>query len=482
MGARRLFRPRSFLGLVLLGFSLVALPLFLALFQARTHVERLERRGTAALFHAVSSTQASRALAEHLVSLERKTRQFAVLGDEASRNAYTEEDTGVRETLGRLKQILLADNLKLDLDALAAALDVLSAAVASSAQDARKATVGFDAMHRHARALVAHSNQLVLAEATVLESITRDAKRALAWQALAAVPAAIAFALLFTLLISRPVRQIDQALKRLGSGDFSFEITVGGAGDLEALGKRIDWLRNRLLELQGEKARFLARASHDLKTPLTAVRESADLLLEEAVGPLAPPQLEVARILRDNSLRLQRSIQGLLDHSVAEARTSLPAAAARLVPLRALVDEVLADQRPAAAKKKLTLRAEGPEVEAVGDPEQLRVALDNLVSNAVKFTPAAGLVEVAVSCFGTAARIDVRDTGPGLAPGEEERVFEDFFQGKVSSSGPIRGSGLGLSIAREHIERYGGKVEALTSPRGAHFQITLRTEEKGGPP
>jgi two-component system sensor histidine kinase GlrK len=149
------------------------------------------------------------------------------------------------------------------------------------------------------------------------------------------------------------------------------------------------------------------------------------------------------------------------------------------VPLKALVSEVLADNRPAAARKDLKLRVDGPDLWVLGDREQLRVVLDNLVSNSVKFTLAGGSISVSLSSAAGTATIDVQDTGPGIDLADRDRVFDDFYQGKASSDGPIRGSGLGLSIAREQVERHGGRLEMVESPQGAHFRVTLPMGREG---
>ncbi|NTU60152.1 MAG: HAMP domain-containing histidine kinase [Deltaproteobacteria bacterium] len=374
-------------------------------------------------------------------------------------------------------RLAVPEDQKKALLALADGLRTLSVKLTASPAHEWTTAADFERLNDLAELVLARSNDLVLLEAGGLQEETREAKASLVWQAVAGLPLALVLAALFSLLISRPVRQIDRAVRRLGGGDFASPIVVSGPRDLAELGGAIDWLRLRLLELQEEKARFLARASHDLKTPLTAVREGAQLLLEEAVGPLGPEQQEVARILRDNSLRLQRSIQGLLDYSVSEARRGTSEDRVQRVALQALVREVLADNGPAAARKDLKLRSEGRDLWVLGDREQLRVALDNLISNSVKFTPAGGTLSVSVSASGDSAVIDLRDSGPGIAAEDRDHIFEDFYQGKATSDGPIRGSGLGLSIAREHVERHGGSLVVLEAREGAHLRLTLPVEK-----
>src|SRR5256884_408377 len=128
-------------------------------------------------------------------------------------------------------------------------------------------------------------------------------------------------------------------IRQLGGADFSREITVRGPEDLQSVGERLDWLRRRLAELEAEKNRFLRHLSHELKTPLTVLREGAELLNDQVGGPLAPPQRQVVSIMRDNSVKLQRLIEDLLDYQRAlHAAASL---APKTVALDSLIREVV---------------------------------------------------------------------------------------------------------------------------------------------
>ena len=475
MTALRLYRPGSFRNLVLLGFAFVSLPLLIALVNASSFVDRLERQSTGALFRAVTATQGSRALLDHVVSLERKARQFNVLGDDPTREAYLEEAGHVRDTIRDLYHSALPEALKAQIRALADGIETVSEAVAEGTKGServRESVERFQSLNEVAKGIFADTNGLVVRESDSLQKTAGNARHMLAWQMVAVIPAALAFAILFILLISRPVRQIDRAIHRLGEGDFASQVSVQGPKDLEFLGKKLDWLRHRLLDLQEEKTRFLAQVSHDLKTPLTAIREGADLLREELVGPLNGQQREVAGILCQNSVQLQRSIQGLLDFSVAQAKSVFRGTRSQ-VSLRTLIDDILADHRPVAVKKELRIQVTGPELAVWGDEERLRVIVDNLLSNAMKFTPAGGRIAVSVGRTERRVVVEVTDSGPGIAPAERGRIFKAFYQGKSPEGGIIRGSGLGLSIAQEYALAHGGSIEAVDCAEGAHFRVTL---------
>jgi two-component system sensor histidine kinase GlrK len=281
----------------------------------------------------------------------------------------------------------------------------------------------------------------------------------------------LSISLALTRYISRPIAELDAAIRQLGGADFSRRITVRGPEDLQSLGERLDWLRRRLAELEAEKNRFLRHLSHELKTPLTALREGAELLNDQVGGPLAPPQRQVVTIMRDNSVKLQRLIEDLLDYQRALH------AAASLAPKPVSLDGVVRDAvRPhelvmQSKAQSLTLELEKLTVEA--DAEKLFSIVDNLVGNAVKFTPRGGSITVAARGHAADAVIDVIDSGPGVPAEEREAIFDSFFRGRAKASGRIEGTGLGLAIAREFAEAHGGHIDVIARSSGAHFRVSF---------
>jgi two-component system sensor histidine kinase GlrK len=246
---------------------------------------------------------------------------------------------------------------------------------------------------------------------------------------------------------------------------------------LRYLGRRLDWLRWRLEEFETQKNRFLRHVSHELKTPLTALREGAELLHDRVAGPLTPTQEQVVTILRDNSIRLQRLIEELLDYQRAlHAAASLEM---KTVMLDEMVAEAARAHELAARSKGLRLVLEAQPARLDADPDKLRSVLDNLISNAVKFTPAGGTVTVRARASGEgdaagSAVIEVIDSGPGIPAEERESIFDLFFRGRTKAeSGPVKGSGLGLAIVRELVEAHGGRIAVVGGGGGGHFRVTL---------
>jgi two-component system sensor histidine kinase GlrK len=281
---------------------------------------------------------------------------------------------------------------------------------------------------------------------------------------------ALTIALGLTRYIALPIAELDASIRQLGGADFSRAIVVRGPEDLQTLGERLDWLRRRLAEHEAEKNRFMRHLSHELKTPLTALREGTELLKDEVGGSLAPPQRQVVSIMRDNSIKLQRLIEDLLDYQRAvHAAGSL---LLRSISLDALATEAARAHTLAMQAKAQQLVLDLEKVQIEADAEKLRSILDNLLSNAVKFAPEGGQVSLRVRASGSEATVDVIDSGPGVPIDEHDSIFNSFFRGRVKASTRIEGTGLGLAIAREYTEAHGGRISVVTAP-GGHFRVVL---------
>jgi len=474
-------RPGSFHRLVWIGFFCVTLPLLVALVTAGVFAGRFARRAGEAVQQAARVASDTRLLHDQVVSLERRARQLQVLPDEQLFRDYGERRAAYSQTLARLGRLLPGEEFRDRLEQMAllerGVFTFLTTGPHPEGEE-KKALDRFVALNALAQEVVDEGSRLTLAEAESLQAAAGSAQRMLLYQASALVPVTLLVSWFFAGLLARPIRQIDRSIQTLGAGDFESPIHVRGPRDLEFLGERLDWLRRRLVDLEAEKARFLAHVSHELKTPLTAIREGAELLGEGILGRLTEDQHEVSAILSANAVRLQQLIENLLRFSLDRAREQL--APGEETDLGELARAVADDHKLAAAAKGLSLTCGVQSVLARGDRERLRVMLDNLVSNAVKFTPDGGSVVIAVLREDGEAVVEVRDTGPGVPEGEWEHIFEPFYQGSARGSGAVQGSGLGLSIVAEYAAALGGRVEVLDRQGGSGAVFRVHVPEAEG--
>ena len=472
----RFYYPRSFLKLLAVGFTLVALPLVFALVNNAISIDQLANRSQQAVYQAVQATQSSRRLAELLTAMERSARQMVILGDRALLDTYGLNRKQFLATAGEFATLPVDNEQKHALDAIvrdeAAIFTVLSDAGANSARQA-KAVEGFIGLADRAQAITVRSNALIDREVEAMRATAAQAQRIMLWQLLALIPVVLFLVIGFTILIARPIRQIDSAIRRLGGGELNTAVAVAGPEDLQYLGERLEWMRRRLVDLDQQKNRFLRQMSHELKTPLTALREGAELLSDEVVGKLSPEQREIAEILRHNSIELQKLIDDLLFYGSSQFHKTV--LEVKPVQVRHVINRVADDQRLALRAKSLKLAIEAQDVTLSADFEKLRIILDNLLSNAVKFSPPGGTVSIAARSNGAQLELDVADEGPGIAPVDRPHIFDPFYQGAQVAEGRVKGTGIGLSVVREYASAHGGSVEVAdeTGMRGARLRVRL---------
>ncbi len=472
-------RPRSIVRLIVIAFAAVAVPLIAAVVTAVVQVDRLAQRGRHAVIEAQIATQASRELVEHLTAMERSLGQYHVLRDRDFYTTYAARRTAFFAAVRRLSSLDLGaargDRLRAIIDA---ENELNSQLLTPQGQPVTRpaayVVARWNALNSQARAILAESTKLIEVEADNARRAAENLQRSLVLLTAAAIPVALLLGILFFVLITRPLRRIDGEIRRLGSGDFSSPVSIRGPQDLEELSSRLDWLRRRIVELEEQKANFLRHISHELKTPLTSIREGSELLMDESHHQLSQEQKEIAQIMRESSQHLQRLIEDLLEFG----KTQVPRSGApRKEPLR--LDEIV---RSAFDSHALGRTAKGVRSQIVldpvtvaGDPDQLRIVVDNLLSNAIKYTPSGGELDVALSARDGDACLEVSDNGPGVAPEERERVFEPFYQGSAPYAGYVQGTGLGLTIARQYVTAHAGRIEIVDSRfgKGACVRVVL---------
>jgi two-component system sensor histidine kinase GlrK len=479
------YYPRSFLKFILLGFLLVSLPLIYALAELILSLDRLASQASTEVLQAAEAGRESRLLFEHSTTLERIARQHLILED----NALLDDYLPVRQDFRLTAQQLAALPLE---PAQVQALNGVTERESRLYQRLRAAdrtpalvteiAEGYGELVEGTRSMLAATNQFTQSAIERLQQTATQGREKWLYLSLATVVIAIALAIFFATLIARPIRQLDLAIRQMGRADFTHAIRVTGPQDLRYVAQRLEWLRARLSELEQQQTRFLRHVSHELKTPLTAVREGAELLRDSVGGPLSPAQRDIVRIVRENTLQLQKLIEDLLAYHQTRA---LEPATHGPVPLAEVVTRVVREQKLAALARMVSFDAAMKSAIVVGDGEHIRTIIDNLISNAIKYSPRSGAIGLALDVDGDYAVLDVADQGPGVPPDHRARIFDSFYQGPAPIDGRVKGSGLGLAIAREYAIAQGGRIELLDradGARGARFRLWLPLAAGGAPP
>ena len=461
---------------MLVGLALIAVPLLIAILTAVLQIRDLAETGQKIVVQGVTGARASQSLFEQIASLERTARLYGVLNDPKLLDLYRTQDEGLSDTREQLHRFA-SGATRATLEELGELQGSIRATVMStpgpSGAEAESDLSGrFTQLSSLVERVAQQSNAQVDAEVAALQERTMDARKRLLWQAALLLPLAVVAVFVLTLGVGRPLRKLDRAISELGQGDFTHAIAVNGPHDLERLGGQLEWLRQRLLELAHERNRFLRHMSHELKTPLANIREGTELLMDGAVGELDSNQREVAAILRENGIKLQRMIENLLSFSAWQ--TSSVGLEATEFRLRPLVKQVLENQQLTLLSQRVRLDVRIEDVTLVADRGKIRLILENLISNAVKYSPKGGTIHVRARANGAQLVLDVADAGPGIPPEDRRHIFEAFYTGRAARSTAVKGTGIGLSVVLEFVSAHRGTVEIIDGEfPGAHFRITM---------
>ncbi|HEX6209471.1 MAG TPA: ATP-binding protein [Methylomirabilota bacterium] len=289
-----------------------------------------------------------------------------------------------------------------------------------------------------------------------------------------ALATALVLALLTTaviaLRITRSLRRLSAATTAVAAGSFREPIPVGGRDEVGVLARSFNAMAYRLRQHDELKEEFFATLSHELRSPITSVREAAHLLADGVPGPLTPKQARMVDIIRRSTDRLLRLVNQILDVSRLRAGV-LPL---ERVPLDLdwLVGRAIDELRPQADEARVTLARErvGTRFTVIGDEDRLVQVVVNLLANAVRFTPVGGRVTVRLVDAGPECEIQVEDTGVGIPSAELPHVFESYRQAHPGKGG----TGLGLAIVRGLVLAHGGRVTAESQEgKGSRFTVLL---------
>ncbi len=263
--------------------------------------------------------------------------------------------------------------------------------------------------------------------------------------------------------------------KNLLTGRLHIEAVQESYRELQEKNRALQESFTKLKELDRLKSNFLATMSHELRTPLTSVIGYSDMMLEGMAGPLSPPQREYVGIIMEKGENLLQLISSILDITKIEAgRVRL---ALTEVELGQVMRDALSTVVPLARKKSIDISCEAAQdlPRVICDREKVRQCLVNLLSNALKFTPAGGAVRLGAQAVpGGQIAISVADTGIGISEEHLPRVWEAFYQVDGSATREYGGVGLGLAIVKSFVEAHGGEAQVRSTPgQGSSFTMVL---------
>lgn len=458
--------------LVLAGYLLAAAPMVLAVVLAAVAIERLTVHTESLLEQGVVATRLSIRLQDELVDLERNARQFQVIGSPELGDVVAQRLQRVGQTLNELQRVETAGEL-------ARAIEQMQERIAGHAQawtmtSQRRATVtilvtALSGLVRDARAMITLGDAAIDRENAALQAAGVRSRWVIAIALGALLPLTVVLATALSRVVLKPLRDAERGIDDLGHGRYEREIAIASPEEMRLLGEQLDWLRRRLAQLESDKDRFLSHVTHELKTPLSSLREGVALLADHSLGGLSPAQQEVVEILDASAHELEAMVNKLLGY--AEWRREKKDARPEWFALPTVLQEIGASRKLMLDTRDLHIQQDVGDGMVWGQRARLQEVMDNLLGNAVKHAPEGGAIEVSARYSDGHCEIHVRDRGRGVPAQLGARIFEPFVRGDGAVESAVRGTGIGLSIVRETLIEHGGTVEVEDAQPGARFVL-----------
>ncbi|MBP0047970.1 HAMP domain-containing histidine kinase [Marinobacterium sp. AK62] len=458
--------------LVLLAFMSAVVPLAVLMYQSGNAL--------------VDQSERARSLAREMLQSRRHTEQMLTQAEDIIRSARQYDIVNRHELRSRLLSQLDAFESLLQSPDFPAGADTLSGplspllerlkAQSLAPESPRFAPDLLEQFLTETRQLSARVERAFDSRLALLEQQTRAEQRNTGWQALWLVAASAVLMVFFSGRINRPVQQLISRIRALGEGERSQGKALQGPVELAEVNEQLDWLAERLQSLEEDKVRFLRHISHELKTPLTTLREGADLLAEELAGPLTPNQHEIVSLLQQNSVSLQTLIEQLLDYN----RLQQPGRLQRdKVHLQTLLERIMGPFKLQIEQKQLQTDITLNNVDHwYTDAQMLQRILSNLISNAVHYADNGGQISITGELRQHQLRLTVGNSGPEIPAQDLEQLFDPFYQGQNKRKGPLKGSGIGLSIAHQASDSLGASLGVVHNrDRWVEFALELPTLE-----
>ncbi|MEY8215492.1 MAG: ATP-binding protein [Colwellia sp.] len=466
--------------LTLVGFTFVAMPLVMALLFGANKVSQLAKQSTSAIYHVAQLTQLNSKLDDTIAKIERSASQYVVLKDDELLIVFSRHQKTLKDIIQDISAKQQDKSLKAQLTSLQIESDRIEELMLSDSVDSfslEQIQKEFKPLHLINERLEKRSNFVVNQQVLNIHRTTEDISNNIL-ERLYIIPITLLIAGVFIILITKPLKRLTDKIQLLEQGKFDQEINLHGPAEVREIADALENMRRRLHALELQKSSFIRHISHELKTPLAAIREGTELIYDNSVGPLNEDQQEICDIIRASVNRLQRLIEDLLDFNIVLDSTSLHGL--DKVDLSELIDDACNVRKLDIKSKNLTLTVNNNPYFIYSNSKQLSVILDNILSNAIKYSPIDGNITITYSSSKEYIAINLIDQGPGIESSLSEKVFDAFYQGKAPINSQIKGSGLGLTIVKELLLRLNGNIKITqakkinaTNESGTCVTITL---------
>ncbi len=447
-------QPASLRQFVLLSFFMALIPLGVLLWQSHSALSDVSRYAIAEAESSVANVRRAENMQKLVNDIERSVLQFSILKTDALSQLAATHLNNYQQNLGsvclNLAQPVLCAQQQQQLELLFNSYlhesnEELSPILQKIRQQQVQLTQVIWAMLEQRL-----QQQQVYAE---------EAQSHLAWQTVALVVLTLLMVLWASARITAPVKMLDTMIRSIGQASHHFpHDKVDGPRELTELGEQLRWLASRLQQLEALRLILLRHASHELKTPLSSIREGCALLSEQLVGPLNPQQMEVVSLLNGSADRLSVLTEQLLDYNklLQQAKPEFGWHDSETLLQNCFNDHALSLQQ---REQKIVLDCQLPRIYT--DSMLFRRILDNLVNNAQAYGAEGSNVWVNLRLHDKFMLLDVANNGTPIPAELRAKLFEPFQRGKAPRFDSVQGSGLGLSIVADCARLLGGLAEII---------------------
>jgi len=473
----------SLKSLIILGFVIAVIPLFLAVMYAAFGMRETSALGRTINSQVFEQTKAVRLVLQKTSDIERKARLFLLLSDPTLRQPYERQSyestrASFKLALSELQKLHVNNKIALSINELIEKENLIYQQIINAPTE-KDLTLpvdeAFQGLRESSNNLSREFESYVEHEFNELRQQSLSLEQGLLSKGATLLTISFIFIAILLAILSRSMRQLDVGIRRLGSGDLDKPIDVEGPADLRYLGNRLEWLRTHLMDLEISKQQFMHNVAQEINSPLEGIRAGAEQLVHWNNKEQSPGRQEITLLLRNNVDKLKTVSEELLRYSQinSKAETSRKGT----INMKVLLESVIESFQPKLQDKSISLKKLVRPVEISGVHDQLRSIIEQLMSNAVKYSPAGGEIRIMLRDSGTQLELEVEDEGIGIAPDERLQVFEPFFRGKASHMDDnIEGPGLGLAIVKEYVSNHQGNVEFIDSredQQGARIRVQL---------
>lgn len=465
----------SLKSLIILGFVIAVIPLFLAVMYAAFGMRETSALGRTINSQVFEQTKAIRLVLQKTADIERKARLFVLLSDPALRHPYEQQSyestrASLKQALSELQKLHIDNKIALLVDELSEKENLIYQQIIGSANENNlKLPVdeAFQGLRESSASLSREFESHVDHEFNELRQQSESLEQGLLIKGAVLLAVSFIFITILLAILSRSMRQLDTGIRRLGSGELEEPIDITGPSDLRYLGNRLEWLRTHLMELEISKQQFMHNVAREIDLPVESIRLAAELLVVKADQEPNSTHKDIAELLCNNVDKLKTVSEELVRYSQINSKPEMNRK--KTVSMKALLESVIDDFQTRLQAKSISLKMLVRPVEISGIHEQLRNIVEQLMSNAVKYSPAGGEIRIMLRASGTQMELEVEDEGPGIEPDERLHVFEPFFRGKaVQGDEGVEGPGLGLAIVKEYVANHQGKVDIIDSRQDQH--------------